>query len=120
MDIINPVIERPVISGMTTLALWVNSLVDIPRIKIGELKRLAVNNPTASKATLIVQDVYALDSSNGNPTPGPAAAVNRYTLVVPAGEWMDLNGHTISKHMGTLQINTDVANVVASYVLELN
>jgi hypothetical protein len=120
MDIISPSVSPKIINNAVTLAAIANVLVAaIPGIQVGYLKRLAVSNPTGALATLMVQDKYSLDSSAGLPVPPATTTKDRYPLIVPAGKMVDINGHTISKHMGSLQITSDVAGVIASYVLQL-
>jgi hypothetical protein len=105
--------------GTITVTLIVdNNLVTIPPIQIGYVKRLSVSNPTAGTANLMVQDVYTPDVSNANPTPTQQVK-NRYPISITTTDWIDVNGHTISKHMGLLRITSDTAGVIVGYVLEL-
>jgi len=105
--------------GTITVNLVVdNNLVTIPPIQTGYVKRLSVSNPTAGTANLMVQDVYTPDVSNSNPTPTQQVK-NRYPISITTTDWIDVNGHTISKHMGLLRITSDTAGVIVGYVLEL-
>ena len=95
-----------------------NDLVSIPPSQVGYVKRLSINNQTAFTATLILKDVYTPDSSNSNPNPVQVVK-SRYNISVPSGAFVDVDGHTISKHMGELRMSCDNNLVVPSYVLEL-
>jgi hypothetical protein len=105
--------------GAITVNLVIdNDLVTIPRIQTGYVYRLAVNNPTGGPANLMLQDVYTPDVSNGNPTP-TLQVKNRYPIYITAGDFIDINGHKISKHMGKLRITSDTAGIIVGYVLQL-
>jgi hypothetical protein len=95
-----------------------NNLVTIPPIQTGYVTRLAVSNPTGGTANLMVQDVYTPDASNGNPTP-TLQVKDRYPIIIISGDWIDINGHKISKHMGLLRVTSDTAGIKLGYVLEL-
>jgi hypothetical protein len=82
------------------------------------VKRLAVNNPSAKPANLALADIYTPDPSYYNPIP-VVVIRPRYPLYITATDWIDIDGHTISKHMGMLVVICDTANIVGSYVLEL-
>jgi hypothetical protein len=118
MDIISPSVSPKIISNAVTLGIGDNDLATIPPIQTGYLKRLTISNPTAGTANLMVQDVYTPDSSVGNPAPVPVVK-DRYPIMITANDWIDINGHTISKHLGALRITSDTALVVVGYVLEL-
>jgi hypothetical protein len=116
-----PGINTIVVVGVGTITVTLivdNNLVTIPPIQIGYVKRLSVSNPTAGTANLMVQDVYTPDVSNANPTPTQQVK-NRYPISITTTDWIDVNGHTISKHMGLLRITSDTAGVIVGYVLEL-
>ena len=106
------------ISNSVALADGDNDLVVIPGNMVGMLKRLAVHNPTAAERTITVRDSFTSSASAGVPIP---TTINRdrYRLVVPPGDWIDLNGQDISKHLGLLRVNSDVTGPIFSYVLEL-
>lgn len=105
--------------GTITLNLIVdNDLVNIPHIQTGYVVRLAVNNPTAGAANLMVQDVYTPDVSNANPVP-TLQVKDRYPVYITGSDFIDINGHKISKHMGLLRITSDTAGVIVGYNLEL-
>jgi hypothetical protein len=97
---------------------FINSIVSVPRIQTGYTYRVTASNPTGSAANLMLQDVYTPDSSVGNPVPTQVTK-NRYPLLVPAGAMVDINGHKVSKHMGTLQVMSDTGNINFAYILEL-
>lgn len=118
MDIISPSVSPKIINNAVTLTNAANVLATIPPIQTGYLKRLAVSNPTAGVANLMVQDAYTPDSSVGNPTPTPVVK-DRYPIMITANDFIDINGHTISKHLGALQITSDTAGVIVGYDLEL-
>ena len=116
-----PGINTIVVVGVGTITVTLivdNNLVTIPPIQIGYVKRLSVSNPTAGTANLMVQDVYTPDVSNANPTPTQQVK-NRYPISITTTDWIDINGHTISKHMGLLRITSDTAGVIVGYVLQL-
>ena len=119
MDIINPVIERPVINVEGTTVAGILVMTSIPGIKVGFLKRLTITNPTVTDANIMVQDLFSPDSSIGDPTPPATVTANRFPAIVPAGDMLDINGHTISKHLGSVQITSDVAGCLVSGVVEL-
>jgi hypothetical protein len=96
----------------------VNPLVSIPGIQTGYVKRLAVNNPTGGAANLYTADIYTPNSSQNNPTPIQTIKL-RYPIYITAADWIDVNGHTISKHMGMLAILCDTPGVIVGYDLEL-
>jgi hypothetical protein len=118
MDIENPVIDKVIVNDSVTLAMGDNVVEQIPPIRVGYVTRLAVYNPGLVACVITLIDSFLPDSSNGNPTP-TMETEPRYTMVVPAGDFIDLNGHKLSKHLGLLNINASVAGVIASYVLEL-
>ena len=118
MDIIQPSVSPKIINNVVTLAAAANSLIIIPNIQTGYVKRATIQNPAGAPCNLMIQDVYTPDISVNNPTP-TLTTKDRYPITVPAGGWLDINGHTISKHMGTLQVTSDTASVVFGYTLEL-
>jgi hypothetical protein len=119
MDIENPVIDKVILNDSVTLAMGDNEVADIPPIRIGYVARLAVYNPGLVACVITLMDEFLPDSSDGNPSPTLVSSLPRYTLLVPAGDFIDLNGHRISKHLGLLNINASVAGCIASYILEL-
>lgn len=96
----------------------INPAVSIPGIQTGYVKRLAINNPNATPANLFTADIYTPDSSVGDPSPVETIKL-RYPVYITATDWIDIDGHTISKHMGSLAFACDTPNVVVGYVLEL-
>ena len=107
------------ISASVTLGAGDNDLVAVPGNMVGMLKRLAVHNPTAAERTIIVRDSFISSASAGVPIPTTISR-DRYRLVIPPGDWVDLNGQDISRHLGLLRVNSDVAGPIFSYVLELS
>jgi hypothetical protein len=93
-------------------------LVSIPKIQTGYTYRLTASNPTGATANLMVKDVYTPDSSVGNPTP-TLVVKNRYPMAIIATDWIDVNGHKISKHMGLLRVTSDTVGVILGYLLQL-
>jgi hypothetical protein len=119
--LLNPGVNTIAVVGVgviTVIVSVVNILVTIPGIQTGYLKRLAINNTAAIPANLITADVYTPDSSNGNPNPVETIKL-RYPVYITASDWIDIDGHTISKHMGTLAIVCDTPGVIVGYVLSL-
>ena len=106
------------ISNSVALAAGDNDLVTIPGNMTGTLKRLGVHNPTAAERTIIVRDSFTSSASAGVPIPTTISR-DRYRLVVPPGDWVDLDGKDISRHLGLLRVNSDVTGPIFSYVLEL-
>lgn len=110
-----------VIVGVGAIAITIsviNLLVTIPKIQTGYLKRLAINNPTAGTANLMVVDTYTPDSSQGNSIPVPVLKF-RYPIMITKNDEIDIDGHTISKHMGMLAIACDTPLISIGYVLSL-
>jgi hypothetical protein len=118
MDIENPVTDKVIINESVTLAMGDNVQVSIPPIKIGYVTRLALYNPGLVASLITLIDSFLPDSSNGNPSP-TTVPEPRYAVLVPAGDFIDIDGHKLSKHLGLLNLNASVAGVIASYILEL-
>jgi hypothetical protein len=124
MDIIAPSITQKVINDSAVLTNTDNALVTIPRIQTGYLTQFTASNPSASAANLMIEDEYTPDSSNGNPSP-TLVTKNCFPVVVPPavggvnGYIVIDYGHPLSKHMGSLAILSDTANVIVSYLLKL-
>jgi len=124
MDIISPSITKKVINDSATLTNADNALVTIPRIQTGYLKQFTASNPAGSPANLMIEDEYTPDSSTNNTSP-TLVTKNCFPVVVPAaagganGYIVIDYGHPLSKHMGSLAILSDTANVIISFVLEL-
>jgi hypothetical protein len=84
---------------------------------VGYVMRLGLYNPGAN-AVVVLKDSFTPDSSNGVPTP-TIQTPSRYTASVPPGDFVDIDGKVLSKHLGLLNINSTVAGVIASFILEL-
>jgi hypothetical protein len=116
-----PGINTIVVVGVGNIAITLmvdNDLVTIPPIQTGYVTRLAVSNPTVGTANLMVRDVYTPDASHANPIP-TLQVKDRYPISITTTDFIDINGHKISKHMGLLRVSSDTAGVIIGYLLEL-
>ena len=106
---------------MLTMIVGDTTMLSIPNLFKGRLKRLTINNPTVSDVTLTFKDTFTPDVSNGVPSPVEVTR-SLSQIMVRNVDSVDLPAQDeklMDDFYGVATVTSNVADVTVSYVMDL-